>query len=223
VFFATALVMACTALPASAQESPEEILQYLPGLKSANARSYVSTADELGLVPAGTPKATPASTGVSRVYATVLEFSNEITLTTTWAVMVNEDLFATISGESGLEFTVTRPDDLGDQALLGLGTNEHDETTGVLIVQDGNLGLLISAEGDDAEVVESTLRAFAGHMVAAEPGTGAVTIDPLNGSTGGTWDVLPGAEDTDLLGPLIPLHEYDLLASNSPIEATPES
>jgi hypothetical protein len=220
VFFATALVMACTALPASAQESPEEILQYLPGLESANARAYVSTA-ELGLVPAGTPEATPAPTGVSRVYATVLEFSNEIALTTTWAVMVNDDLFATISGESGLEFTVTRPDDLGDQALLGLAADDHDETTGVLIVQDGNLGLLVSAEGEDAEAVETVLRAFGEHMVTATPGTGDITIDPLGGSTGGTWDVLPGAEDTDLLGSLIPLHEYDLLASTSPIEATP--
>jgi hypothetical protein len=58
-------------------------------------------------------------------------------------------------------------------------------------------------------------------MVAAEPGPDEITIDPVAGSSGGTWDVLPRATDTGVLGSLLPIHEYDLMESDSPIEIPP--
>ena len=70
-----------------------------------------------------------------------------------------------------------------------------------------------------------TMLALGEFMVEAEPGSGEVDLTGGGQSSGGTWDTLPTAADSEILGGLVPVYDYDLLVSNQPIEpeASPAS
>jgi hypothetical protein len=112
--------------------------------------------------------------------------------------------------------------ELGEQAVLYVvPADAGDSYSGLLLIQDGNLGLLISAQGE-TEAIQETLMAFGEFMVDAEPG-GEIKLGNNADSSGGTWDVMPTAEDRNVLGDLSPMYDYDLLASNHPIEVPEEA
>jgi hypothetical protein len=215
-------------LPAvAAQDSVDDFLEYLPGLESAHARKYISS-DRLGMLPLASPEATPESAAPVNasqvVTVTVLEFESTVIVTGLFGSFLNEELAADIMGESEIDPSVTEIDNLGDQARLYLGEFERSDehaVAGLLAVQDGNLGFLISGTGPEDSVVQ-TLREFAEYMLAAEPGDGPVVYGDHADSTGGTFDLLPSAEDGLFLGTLVPMYDYDLLhVGNHPVEATP--
>lgn len=217
LFLTLATLLAVGITPgASAQEQdPIDQLKYLPGLESSFARRYVS-AYEIGIA---SPDVAPV--GPSRVDVTVLEFSSETALTTAWTLLVDDDLIATLASGSHVELDITRLDDLGDQAIIATGVDEHGHTYGLFLVRDGNLAHLITGYGDDPSVMPA-LRSFAEHMVDTEPGPAEITFGPVADSTGGTFDVMPSRADTDVTGELVPIYEYDLLnGDGSPIEIGP--
>jgi hypothetical protein len=214
----------------AAQDSVDDLLEYLPGLESAHARKYISS-DHLGFSVLASPEATPESAlpanSTQVVTVTVLEFENAVIVTGLFGSLLNEELAADIMGRSEIDPSVTEIDNLGDQARLYLGEFERSEepvVAGLLAVQDGNLGFLISGTGPDDSVVH-TLREFAQYMLAADPGDDPVVYGDYADSTGGTFDLLPSAAKHGLfLGTLVPMYDYDLLhVGNHPVEATPES
>jgi hypothetical protein len=224
------LLALMTALPASAQDSPDDYIKLLPGIESAYARRYISAqpAEEFGFA---TPEASPATgptrpgtenlppAGTATVTATVLEFDSATTLTTVWATNLDDELLGEIAGSHGSELEITQVDDLGDLAISAAGVEHDGRSSVVLVVQDGNLGIILTGYGTDEPNVSKSLNAIAEFMVAAEPGTDPVTLDP---PSGGTWDIFPTAQDTDVLGNLMPMYDYDLLnGDGSPIGREP--
>lgn len=202
---------------ASAQDSPLDLLPLLDGLESANARRYVSH-QHLGLPPEAATPVSDEQAAASFVEVTVLEFGTPDDVSHAFDMFVNDAMVRGILGEDEMEYTVSEPVELGEQAsLYVVPSGAGDSYSGLLLIQDGNLGLLISAKGD-TEAIQETLMAFGEFMVNAEPG-GVVVLGGHADSTGGTWDVMPAADDREVLGDLWPMYDYDLLVSNSPIEA----
>jgi hypothetical protein len=207
---------------ATAQFSPEDMLKTLDGIETAYSRKYIAEA-ELGF---GSPEA-PAPSTPEVLTATVLEFDNEQHAADAFDSVKNPLIAREIMlGHGDLDVDDADIDDLGDQARLFIGaTDAHHEpeTSAMLIVQDGNLGYLIQATGPDP-AIEQTLMSFGAFMVDAEPGTGPVVPGEYADTRGGTFDLLPTREDTDVLRGLVPMYDYDLLLSQKPIDhpATPE-
>lgn len=209
---------------AAQDDSPVDIVHNLPGIQSAIARRYLSIG-HFGWLEATPNVATPAAAdAVSRIDVTVLEFESSIIVTTAFGTILNDDLALRIIGGDATTLESHDIPNLGDRARLYLTDSDAGDVpaSGLLVVQDGNLGFLISGNGDDTQLI-ATLRAFADYMLAAEPG-GEIVYGNAADSTGGTFDLLPSGKDGPFLGYLIPMYDYDLLnVGNSPIEmpATP--
>jgi hypothetical protein len=200
------LTIGLTATAASAaQPSAEQMLAQLDGLETAYARKYVSD-DSLGFV---TPVVATASTP-DTLTVDVLEFGTEENVADAYDNVMTDLVARAILGRMDVDLEQEQIDDLGDQAILFTGVTEFDEHIALLGVQDGNLGILVMAWGDDASMIDTTM-AFAEHMVAAEPGDGPVNVDDRGVATGGTFEIMPGSEDSDVLNGLVPLYDYDLL------------
>jgi hypothetical protein len=219
--FAVFTLLTTSLAPARAQDSPVDLLPFLDGLESAYARRY----DAASMHDHGEP-ATPdaaATSAATRVEATVLEFETPADALAAFTLLQDDEVVSTLAGLD-VSFADFEQVDLGGGGFLFIGPPVDDEVEGILLVLDGNLGLVVTGEGGDPSI-EQTLLAFGEFMVQAEPGSGEVVLDGNAGSSGGTWDVLPTAADTDVLDGLVPMYDYDLLVSNSPIEpgATPAS
>ena len=210
-----------------AQGSPVDMLGSLDGLKSAYARKYVSTDEQFGFATPIAAIGTPAaSSGVSVLTITVLEFETETQAATAFQLASNPELAGTIAGESGATLESKSVADMGDRAKLylgDLGRAGHSQAFGVLFVLDGNLGYIISGYGTDATVAD-TLGTFASFMLDRDPGAEEVTMHQQGPTTGSTFDLMPTNTDGDVLGNLVPMYDYDLLnQGESPMEedATP--
>lgn len=206
--------------PASAQDSPIDMLKFLPGLETAYSRAYRS-ADDLPLKQTATPDATAAPDATSSLTVTVLEFESPDDVTTAFSVALNDEIAGQLMGNPDIEFSVSEQvDGLGDQGHLYLSDEDMGHAhpiSGLLAVQDGNLGFLIQAEGDD-ETIQDRMTAVAEFMIDAEPGDGPVVVDDVGAASGGTFDVMPTTGDEDALGALFPTYDYNLLVSTHPLE-----
>jgi hypothetical protein len=206
---------------ANAQDSPLDLLPFLDGLETAHSRRYVNH-ERLGLPAEIASPVAETPSAASLVEVTVLEFGTPDDVTVAFEMFVNDELIRGILGEDEMEFSVSESVELGEQAFLYVGpVDDGASHSGLLLIQDGNLGLLISANGETEEIQE-TLLAFGTFMVEAEPG-GDIVLGNHADSTGGTWDVMPSADDRDVLGGLWPMYDYDLLVSNHPIEVPEEA
>jgi hypothetical protein len=206
---------------ASAQDSPLDLLQFLPGLETAHSRRYVSH-EHVGLPPENATPVSETTSAASLVEVTVLEFGTPDDVSAAFDMFVNDEMIRGILGEDEMEYTVSESVELGEQAFLYVvPADTGDSYSGLLLIQDGNLGLLISAQGE-TDAIQETLMAFGEFMVDAEPG-GEIELGNNADSSGGTWDVMPAADDRAVLGDLSPMHDYDLLVSNHPIEVPEEA
>lgn len=196
----------------AAQPQPEDMLTRLDGLQSAYSRKYISSDERLGFptpVASGQPTpVTPDQSTPTVMLVTVLEFETADQVTQNVDSVMNGFTAKLILGEPDIDLEETEINNLGDQATLYTGEREFGDTTEqamLLVVQDGNLGFLISAWGPDASMA-ITLTTVAAFMVDAEPG-------PANdvSAHGGTFAIMPDATDSDILHGLIPLYDYDLL------------
>jgi hypothetical protein len=183
-------------------------------------------ASELSIDPVATPDAGMGTTFAVHVEATVLEFGSVDDVIAAFMLVNSDQVIALLVGEPGVTIADAERVDLGDGGLLFIIEPEEpgDDVEGMLLVRDGNLGFIVSVRGTD-ETIADTLLAFGEFMVNAEPGADPVVLDGVSGSHGGTFDTLPSFDDTDVLNGLVLMYEYDLLASNHPIdhEATPAS
>lgn len=206
-----ALLIAALMNPASsaAQITMEDMLLRLDGLQTAYSRKYVS-ASEMGFA---SPEAQDP-TVPSLVLVTVLEFETEEHVADAFDGVLNGLVAKLIIGEPDMDIDATTIDDLGDQAELFSGSYEtYDGSTehgALLALQDGNLGFLITAYGLDSAITD-TMTDIAGFMVDAEPGTDPVTPQFPAATTGGSFDVMPAADDADVVHGLVPMYDYDLL------------
>jgi hypothetical protein len=206
--------IAAPGLPAiQAQESATDYLRFLEGLVSANARRYMSA-------PPDFPGATPATTSVTFMEATVLEFESAEMAEHAGRLLEDDMALSMVTGIAGVRLDDFEDAGLGDRSGL-LVAPDDDEFRSVLFVFDGNLAFVVTARGTD-DTIGETLLAFGEFMVEAEPG-GEVVLAGEGQSSGGTWDTLPTFDDTGVLAGLYPIYDYDLLVSNRPIEpeATP--
>lgn len=206
-------------LPAAsaAQLSPQDLLKRLDGIETAYARKYISDRDLGFVTPVISDAADPETMTV-----TVLEFETDAQAESAFRGMLNEFVVKMIIGKEEIDLEMAIVDDLGDAARLYTGVDEHfiePQEVAFLAVRDGNLGILIQAYGTDPAITSQAMD-FATFMVAAEPGTGSLNLEGLF-ATGGTFDIMPSVDDTDLLHGLIPMYDYDLInGGNHPLHHT---
>lgn len=193
------------------------LLDQLPGLEAAWAKRYDHPNRHRH-----DDHATPAATDLMtrQLSATILAFDTEANATITFAMGLNEEIAGTLLSAELSSFAPPQDLDLGGQATLFVAS-EDGEMSALLAIRDGNLGYLVTAWGEDEDVVGS-VRAVGQFMVEAAPGNDQIVFEEFGESHGGLFDLFPQSGDPALDG-LIPMYEYDLLVSESPLEypATP--
>jgi hypothetical protein len=188
----------------AAQPSPEQVLSRLEGLETAYARRYDGAQNyDFNLGP--TPVVTDSTP--DRLIAMVLEFGTDEQVSDAFDNVLNGLVVGAILGEIGMDLDRSEVEGLGDRASLFVG--QTDEHAALLAVQDGNFGIIIHAYGED-DAIHETMMDVARYIVDAEPGTAPVAVDDF-GASGGTFDMMPGQDDREVLNGLVPMYEYDLL------------
>lgn len=205
---------------AHAQEDMEssDLLAQLPGLEAAWAKRYDHP--DRHQHDNATPVASDLTT--RQLSASILAFDTAANATLTFAMALTDEIAAMLLSVDPEDFGVPQNLDLGDQATLFVAS-EDGETAALLAIRDGNLGYLVTAWGADEDVVAS-VRAVGQYMTEAVPGDDEIVFEEFGESHGGLFDLFPRRGDPSLRG-LVPMYEYDLLVSESPIEypATPVS
>jgi hypothetical protein len=229
VFGVVASASAMTSAPAavSAQDKePTGFLRTLDGLETAYARRYdpANEHDHANGIKDVSSEATPSGVPTpDRVTTTVLQFTDADAAAEAVALLQNDVAVGLVTGDHGATADDLEPLDLGDQAFLYFGEPDDDgELTGALVVLDGNLGIIVTANGPAASI-EPNLMAFTGFMLDAEIKSDEVRIGEFANSTGDTFDLMPSADDSEVLNGPVPMWDYDLPIADSPIEATPGS
>lgn len=206
----------------AAQDGTDGMLRNLPGLETAYARKYISDA-AIGFATPVTANATTPRV----MTVTVLEFDTDAAATTAFDLVLTDRVAGMVMGVQDGQMTSSDIAKLGDRARLFETTTSPEDgriarDASLLAVQDGNLGFLITAWGTP-ESLTATLPAVAAFMVETEAGDGAVHVTGNGHLTGGTADLMPGTSDDVLPDGLLPMYDYDLLVSGSPIEAPASS
>lgn len=105
-------------------------------------------------------------------------------------------------------------DDLGDKATLYSGETADAEggmvPANLLIVRDAERMYMIMLMGGETEVGATQVQDIARFTLDAEPTTDEVTFNMDGSSTGGPFDRMPTAQDTDLIGGLSPFIDMDM-------------
>ena len=222
-------IVGALALPVAvrAQEDSSGLLQQIPGLETAYARRYAPASD-LPHIDSDVEEtdATPAY-----MIIMALEFENEMMLQGVMGSMLSPDIAATIMQWHGEPLTETTLDELpeGNKVYIGEDEEAHDPYSSLIVLPVGNMGYLVRVDGA-SEAVQQTANDVASFLAEAEPSDAPVTVVAEGVAEGGAFDVFPGIDDLDMLGGTLPLYDYDLLVSDSPIlpdgatpEASPES
>jgi hypothetical protein len=229
MFAMLASMLALARAPAGAStqdEEPTGFLRMLDGLETAYARRYdpEHEHDHGNGVKNVSREATPSGVPTpDRVTTTVLEFTDADAASEAVAMLQNDIAVGLVTGDHGASVDDLEPIDLGDQGFLYLGEpDDNGEPTDALVALDGNLGIIVTVNGP-ADSIEPNLMAFTGFVLDAEIESDEVQIGEFADSTGGTFGLMPSAGDTAVLNGLMPMWDYDLLISDFPVAATPES
>lgn len=193
------LVISASASAQSPQASPDATPQgtpeTLPGLEYVAARQYA---------PAPTEQIDTDSGAVFILSVRIYVFDSEEHANAGWESTVSSTAIESdVPMESDkVVYEEIEIDGLGDRAwgtTLSAETPEGD--TGhfrLVYVQDGDRLYTLNAIAGSVEATLVTDE-IAAHMVDAEPGDGEVQFSEDGTSTGGVWDLLPGADD-EILG-----------------------
>ncbi len=197
-----------------------EILQNLPGLKTAYARRY-APADEGAAMLSGDWPVKPTARTPEYLLVMVLTFSNALVVRGLASTMLSPDVAATVLGRSsdGLVQQSNPALPEGNLLFAGKDANESSPYASLLVLPIGANVYLVQAEGD-TDAVQPTADAIAGYIADSPPADGEVIVVIEGVATGGPFAVLPDAEDAELLNGLYPFADYDLLVSDSPILPT---
>lgn len=204
------------------QMSPDEMIASLDGVETAYARRYLSEHDLSGFANA-TPITSPADRDASMTSAsiTILEFATEADTEAAWQLTAGTLVAGAITGVRPADLTATEVPGLGDSAVLYLLADEGTrgiEPTGVIMLRQGTLGIIIEGTGaTTSAALGERLQEFAQFTLDHEPTTPDVTVITEGYAEGGAFDRMPGRDDADVLRGLVPMWDYDLTVSNSPI------
>ncbi|MGC4105091.1 MAG: hypothetical protein QM753_01895 [Thermomicrobiales bacterium] len=196
------------------QASPEEMIAALDGLESAYARRYDSHSSST---------ATPEDLDPAMTHATItiLQFTTEDDAKTAWMLTSGTLVAGAIIHESPTDLTARAIPGLGDDAMTYLlpdATGSETEAVGILFVRSGSMGIIVEGEGDTSNAALSErMQAFAQFALDHEPTSPDVTVVAEGMAEGGDFDRMPGPDDADVLRGLVPMWDYDLTVSNSPL------
>lgn len=205
------LLLALGLTMSAAGQDASSVEEELPGIESAYSRLFMPDFDAM-FAALETPGADIEfdENGVVMVMTIVFTFDSEDNAAN--AMNTLQEGFVETSEEAEIE--ETEIDDLGDRALMFSGVvDETDDplTTISLFVQDGEHVYVVTLGGGELEAGKQQSQDIAQFMVDAEISTDEVTLDAEGGSTGGAFDLMPTAEDTDLVGGLAPTSDSNML------------
>ncbi|MGN6484780.1 MAG: hypothetical protein ACTHMX_10285 [Thermomicrobiales bacterium] len=213
----------------AAQLSPEELIASLDGLESAYARRYVSGDDLAGnhhhQYANATPSATPGARdpSLTALTITILQFASEDDAANAWSLTSGSLVAGAVIQENPADLTGTALPDLGDAGMVYLlsdATDGEANAEGILFVRDGSTGIIVEGSGETSNAaLGGRLEAIARFVLAHDASTPTVTVVAEGVATGGAFDRMPGRDDGAVLRGLIPMWDYDLTVSNSPITA----
>lgn len=194
---------------AAAQDVPTSAGD-VEGLETGYARMYMPDFSAM-IEAAGTPGATTGfdENAVLVIMTAGFTFDSEDNAGKALDTF-GEGFTSEMSGAENLE--AAELDDLGDRAVLYSGTVEESGEsmpTNTLLVQDGEAVYMISVTGGDLDEGKQQAQDIATHMLDGEIETGDVTFNEDGTSTGGVFDLMPTAEDTDLVSGLAPSMDMD--------------
>lgn len=206
-----------------AQTDSSELLHQIPGLESAYARRY-APADDLswGDFPIEPNEKTP-----HYMLVMALTFESELMLRGVMGTMLNASIASLLLGRPEDTIVETHLHTLPEGNVLYFSEDKTEDHAyaSLLVVPVGNVAYLVNSEGVDA-ALQVTSNAVGEFIADAEPSDAPVTVEAEGVAVGGPFDVMPGTDDLELLNGLVPLFDYDLLVSESPIlpdGATPEA
>lgn len=208
---------------ANAQEGSQELLAQIPGLETAYARRYSPASDlNWGDFPIEPNEQTP-----HYLLIMALKFSNAAMLQGVLNAALNPQIAGFIMQRPDADLIETSVSELPEGNVLFVSNDEEESHpyASLLVLPVGDTAFLLDANGDSADI-QTTLNDIASFLEDAEPADNPVVVEEEGVATGGPFDLLPGVEDLELLNGLVPLFDYDLLVSDSPIlptGATPES
>lgn len=212
-------------VPALAQDDEidgMELLHQIPGLKSAWGRRY-TPAD--GIHEQHSP-IEPNEQTPDYLLVMALVFESRATLFGVMNTMLNASIASMIIGRPAESLTEATNPKLADGNILYFNEDpaENHPYVSMLAMQVDNVAYIISTRGESAQV-QVTVNALAEHLMEAEVSDEPVTVVAEGVAEGGVFEAMPGLDDLELLNGLVPMFDYDLLESESPIlpaGATPE-
>lgn len=204
---------------AGAQGTPTLDPNDVPGLESGYARMYIADIEALMATPgAMEAMATPGALGDIALsgMASVFTFEDEAAA---------EDAFGTFGEQFAQGFlegsgTTAEPkeiNDLGNQAVEYVGETEVDDQTtspmSIILVQDGeHIFIAMILGGSD---VSASTRDLAEYLIDADIPDSEVMFNEDGTSTGGVFDILPNAENTDIVQGMVPFMDADFMADTA--------
>lgn len=227
-FLASIAVTACVPFVSTHAQDTEDaegadLLRQIPGLKSAYGRRYIP-ADQSHLeeYPIEPTEQTP---GYLLIMA--LEFESRATLRGVMGTMLNASIAEFIIGRPADSLTEATNPNLAEGNVLFFSEDdtEHHPFASLLAMPVDRTGYIISTRGE-AAAVQTTTNAIAEFLMDSSPSDEPVYVLAKGVAVGGIFDALPDEDDLELLNGLVPMFDYDLLVSESPIlpaDATPEA
>lgn len=179
------------------------------GLESGYARMYIADIEAL----MSTPGAMDSMEGLSLSgMAAVFTFEDDGAASDAFGDFSAEFAKSFLEGAE-VEAEETEIDDLGDQAVQYTGEATVDEATtapsSMIIVQQGeHIYVSFILGGED---VEGLTRGLAEHMMEGEIGDEDVVVVEEGTSTGGAFEVMPGADEADVVAGMVPFMDLDFM------------
>lgn len=198
----------------TAQETPAAEMPQLEGLESGYARMFMPDFNAM-FEAMGTPGANIPELdekGVLTIMTAVLTFDS----TDNAGKGLDSTADAFTRQDGGTDLTSSEIKDLGDKAMLYSGEADAGDgttmLTNVLVVQDSERVYMVMVAGGELEAGATQAKDIARFMLDARPTTPEVTLKQDGTSTGGAFDRMPTAKDTDLVSGLAPFMDVDMKA-----------
>lgn len=219
-FVSGAVATAVLPLPLAAQSDSEEVasselLKQIPGLKTAYARRY-DRADSHAHIEIGDAEIEVSEETPNHLVINALDFDSAAQLTGILGMMLNTDTAGLLISDQDIELTEEPAGDFPRGSTFFYGEAEDGEYKSLLVIPVDNIGFAITARGD-SDAVQVTADAIGAFLVEQEPSVTPVVVVSEGVAEGGVFDVFPGLDELDVLNGLIPMYDYDLLVSESPI------
>ncbi|HLU35516.1 MAG TPA: hypothetical protein VKZ61_07075 [Thermomicrobiales bacterium] len=188
-------------------------LSEMDGVETGYARMYMIDIEAALEDPANMDAATPEDAPFYGI-AIAIDFDDEDSAEAGFETFSDEFSSAFFEGDGPESNEI---DDLGDNAVEMTGEVDVDDSgnapTGLVMVQEGEMIYVsVIMGGDDATGLAMGLAEF---MLDGEPGEGDVELVPDGNSSGGVFDVMPTADDADVVDGLVPFMDVDLVSGPS--------